>query len=269
MTYQNPNYYFLHAAADAGAAAITPANEDADYPAENLIDYRPSSLFKSTSSANNKVEIDRGAGTLEGINHLIVPDGHSLDASAEGVVESSTTGDFTGEEIELLSFNPASGLISESFTAGSTAERQYQYLRVYFLTTGSNQEYGQLWLTKKRTPSVGPDPNYGEAQVSSTVTIPFPSRSASLSLAANRWQYTLTYHHLDGTDLAVFDELIAEVGIDLLPFYFDPPDDTTPTGPLLMKIIGGSYRREQERESPSGAAGAAYRVSFSMLEQIG
>ena len=69
--------------------------------------------------------------------------------------------------------------------------------------------------------------------------------------------------------MAVFDDLIEQVGIDLLPFYFFPPDDTTPTGPLLVKIVPGSYRRQQERRVPQAAAGAGYMVSFTLLEQTG
>ena len=100
MAYQNPSYCFLHAAADAGAASMfasdnetgTPDREDPDYPLENLIDYRPSSLFKfSAGDTNNAVYIDRGAGTLENITWIIIPPGHNLATAGVCLLESDTT----------------------------------------------------------------------------------------------------------------------------------------------------------------------------------
>jgi hypothetical protein len=273
LTYQNPSYSFLHIGADAGVGSLTASPVAATgFPLDNLVDYRSSSLFKFSATGAGYVEIDAGVQPMaEEIDRIIIPAGHNLATVTQARVITSTTGAYGGEETIRRTWDQSAqsdpdGIIDQTFTTTSTD----QYTRFYInAPAGTAWEFGQLWITNKRTPTRGPDPDWSEQQVSNTVSVPFPSRTATVSLAANRWEYEFTYHYLDGTDLAIFDDLIEEVGIDLVPFYLDPPDDTTPTGPLLMKINSGSYRRDQERTIPSGALGAAYQIRFSMLEEIG
>ena len=266
MAYQNPSYSFLHAAADAGVANVVPQTGAATgYPEDNLIDYRPSSLFRFASGGVDRtVDIDRGAGTLEAVDRLIIPVGHNLAASTSTIAKSSPDDVDWGNT--LVSWNQSNatvpaGIIDKSFT--STDDR---YLRFSVRTPGSQWEYGQLVFTRKRTPSVGIDPRWTANKVSSTLKVPFPSREASLSTAPDRWFYRVPYNRIDGTDLTIFDDLFEETGSGLVPFYFDPPDDGD--DPILMSIQGEPVRR-QDHPSPSGAGGATYRIEFDMLEQSG
>jgi hypothetical protein len=272
MTHQTPSYNFLHAAADAGVGALTSSTtpgEATGYPLDNLIDYRVSSLFRFGQNGWGSVKVDRGTQPMsEACDRIIIPAGHNLENATVCNVHSSVNdSDWTTRVAnwDQSAESDPDGIISKDFSA-STTDR---YLRFRIQTVGYAWEFGQLFFTRKRTPTRGPDPDWIEQQVSNTVSVPFPARTASLSLAANRWRYQFKYNRLDGADLTLLDDLIEAVGIDLLPFYFDAPDDTSPTGPLLMKINGDSYSRKQARRAPAGPLGAAYDFEFAMLEEIG
>lgn len=258
MAYQNPSYSFLHAAADAGAAAMTEnATVDTSYPENNLIDYRPSSLFKwSNSAANHWIKIDRGAAGLEQINRLIIPAGHNL-STATFILQHSTADSWNGASTNAVSDTFGTGLQDFSFTASTE-----QWWRLYITGTGA-WEIGQLVLTNKRTPTRGIDPDWTRLKIASVVKIPFPSRDVSLTTAPTRWLYRVRYNHVDATDLAIFDELFEETG-SAVPFYFDQP--VSGGDPLLMGIQGDPDIR-QDHTSPSGAGAPTYRVEFTMLEQ--
>jgi hypothetical protein len=267
VTYQLPGFNFLHAGADAGVGSMTSSGVESAYPLDNLIDYRPSSLCKFDGTTSNEwIKIDRGTGTLEDVDRFIMPAGHNL-ATCDLIRLHSSTNDADWTLLDgwnQTSESDPDGIIDRSFTA--TDDR---WVRFTCLEAGTVWETTQLWWTNKRTPTIGPEVPWTEEQVPNTVTVPFPSRTAALSLAGNRWRYDLTYNMVSGTDLTLFDDLIDEVGVDLLPFYFDCPDDTAPVGPLLMRIIASSYSREQQHPTPSGSATVAYRIRFSMLEEIG
>ena len=265
MAYQNPSYCFLHAAADAGAASITINGAyNADYPEDNLIDYRPSSLLKWTATATpHRVVIDRGAGTREEIDRMIIPSGHNMAGEA-WELRTNTSDSWGGTTVASGTF--AAGLVDEVVSGGTEAQRKYQWVRLAMSTGGTALEMGQLFLTHTRTPTTrGIEPHWEARQVPTLTEIPFPSRSALLSLAQNRWLYRVSYERLESTDLAVFDNLMTETGGGLVPFYFIPPDDGDDA--LLMRIQDFT-RRRQARQSPS-ASGAAFTIDFSMIEQIG
>lgn len=272
MAYVNPTYYFLHAAADAGYAALDPSPaEDSDYKAYNLIDGQESSLFKhSNSSTSGDVIVDRGAIDLEHIDHLIVPAGHNLATATEIDVRAGTDGASFGtilySNLDQSAADDPDGMIS--LTLDNQVYDGERYLRfiVQVPATGTTWEYTQLYFSHARTTTVGIDPGWTAQPVSSTVSVPLPNRTVSVSLAPNRTQWNLQYNALSGTDLAVLDELFEAVA-DHVPFYFQPPDDGLL--PVLVKIVTGSFRRVQDHPIPGGAGGATFRINLSLLEQIG
>jgi hypothetical protein len=258
MTYRVPSFSSLHAAADAGIAAITSDNEHASFPLDNLIDYRNSSLFKfSTAAVDHWIKIDRAA-VGENINRIIIPAGHNLDGATLSL-QYAASDSWPGTVAEGWTQSGAA-IIDRTLDDDSTA----RWWRLS-ITTSGQWEIPQLWLTRKRTPTRGPDPDWGRYKVSGVRTVAFPSRTASLSLGPVRVQYRMKWNHLDSTDLTIFDELLAEVGVDLLPFYIDPPDDNDDA--LLVKIVG-RVTLDQDSKNPA-SDGPAYRAQFTMLEESG
>jgi hypothetical protein len=256
MAYRNPRFCFLHAAADAGAANLTSSHPDSDYPVDNLIDYRPSSLcIFASSGANRAIMLDRGAAGLESIDRMIIPAGHNLDG-ANWWLQSDPTGSWPGTP--RANGTAGTGLIDASFT-GST-DRHWRLL----IGTSGQWEIGQWYLTRTRQPTTrGIDPAWEERQVPTLREMDFPSREAMLAMAPVRWIYGLSYRALEGTDLAVFDDLMTETGVGLVPFYFDPPDDSRD---VLLVRVRDYPRRTQDHPNP-GAGGASFDLQFTLIEQ--
>jgi len=120
MAWRNPRYMFQHAARDAGASALTPdPAADSDFPIDYLIDDRAGSLFKfGSSSASAKIEIDRGTGTLEAVDRIIIPAGHNLDTK-DIIVEDDSDVNFGSVATLLAATTVSAGLIDEAMTSGN------------------------------------------------------------------------------------------------------------------------------------------------------
>jgi hypothetical protein len=268
MAYQIPRFAFLHAAADAGAANLSSDDEDTDFPLENLIDGRPSSLFKFDSSGSHYVIVDRGTQPMsEAVGRIIIPAGHNLAAATLVRVHSSTTGAWGGEETlrkgwDQTGESDPDGIIDQDFTAETTD----RYLRFYVLTpAGTTWEFGQLYFTRTRqATTAGPEPRWTDQPESISVVRELWSRSATSLYAANRRRYSFRTHILESTDLSVYDELFTAVS-DSTAFYMDPPDDTET--PRFVKIAPRTWRRTQDHPAPA-SGGPTYTISFEMLEQM-
>ena len=140
MAYVPPYFVFLHAGRLAGDAAITmsPAAVT-DFPKFYTIDGRAQSLAKHGSVGAATWVCDRGAGTLEAIDTLIIPAGHNLGAQTV-TVHSDTEGTFATPTL-LKSFTSAAGQIMQTFTAPST-ERWVQVSLRPRVARGSTASYG-------------------------------------------------------------------------------------------------------------------------------
>jgi hypothetical protein len=262
MAYRNLRFAFLHAAADAGDSALTSSSQHADYPRRHLIDRRPSSLFRfNTTTVDEWVKVDRGAGTLEAVDRMIIPPGHNLDTcDLLRIFRSPNDSDWTQVDgwNQTIESDP-DGIIDRTFT--STTNR---YLRFNCLEAGTQWEFGQLYFTRTRAITVGPEPKWTDQQVPVSVEVPFWTRDATALFAPNRRLYSFAQPGLESTDLTIYDDLIAAVS-DAVAFYVDPPDDSETA--RFVKIVPRSWRREQYHPTPSARGAALYRVSFNMLEQ--
>jgi hypothetical protein len=264
VAFQTPAYSFLHAAAAAGvgnlSSRVAPAS---GYPLDNLIDYKPSTLFRhGGTTALEWVVIDRGTQPMgEGVDHMMIPVGHNLGTCSLCRIWHSTDGIDWGTALtgwNQQNESDPDGFIDRSFTLTTN-----RYLRFSCQESGTAWEFGQLVFTRKRTPTAILVPGWDRPPQTNTISVPFPTRTASLSLAPDRLFYDFKYRRVDGADLTFFDELYSAVGLNV-PFYFYPPDDAL--DPLYMKI---SERREfrQDRPNPAGPLGPAYQIGLSLLEQ--
>jgi hypothetical protein len=264
MTIQIPAFYFLHAAADAGAANLSSDAEDSDYPLENLIDYRPSTLFKFSSSGAHWVKVDRGTQPMsEGVNRLIIPAGHNLENAAYCYLQSSINdSDWTLQEFwNQSTVTDPDGLIDRSF--GSITDR---WLRFGTTTTGYTWEFGQLYLTRTRQGTqAGPEPEYTDQPLAVSIVRDMPGRSANSLLGPARRYYKFKIQRVPSADIDVYDDLFAS-NSDAVPFYFQPPDDTE--NPRFVLILPGSFNRQQDHPILMNADAPTYTISFDLIEQI-
>jgi len=259
MAYRNPGYCWYHAGADNGVAELTiDPTVDSNYPAENLIDYRASSLFKwSDTDTAHYVDFDRQfSGNSPNVNALIIPAGHDLDGATVATLYGNGYPPSNGWDSWTIS---GDGIIFRQMPS----TRPDRYLR-FIIASSGDWTIPEIWFTYINTPSnSGIDPSWEAVPVPILSKVPFPTRNANLTLAPNRMQYTVTYNALTGTDITLFDDLFEETGGGSRPFYFLPPDDSL--DPILMEIQSIS-RREQAYQNPA-TTGIAYTISFTMLEQ--
>jgi hypothetical protein len=263
MAYQNPIYCTRHILAEAvgrSAGNLTHSGTvETGYSKLNLGDYRPSSLFKwDAAAANHWIKINRGVTGGLDVTRMIIPAGHNLSGAA-WTLQSNTSDSWPGTTRASGTFG--SGVISETCTPPSGN----QWWRLDISTSGQ-WELGQLVLSNAfQTVYRGVDVEFEARQVASLREMPFPSREATLAMAALRWFYSVSYRALGTTDLSLLDATIEGSGAGLTPFYFYPPDSTL--DPLLMKIRDYT-RRRQDHPNPKGG-GFTYEMAFTMIEQIG
>lgn len=259
MAYQEPILYLLHAAADAGAAAITPsAAFEAAAPVDYLIDGRPSRLARFAASGSGRfITVDRGAGGgLEAVDTVVIPAGHNLDPASQLTILHSTD-NVSYPTIGTLNPVPSGQLVIP--TTSSTN----RYLRI--LVSGVGQwELGELYFTRARQPTRGPDPNWAEAPRQPVEVVEFPTRLSTARVAVDQRTYTYTFRRLaqGGADLAILDAAIAS-GRDA-PFYLRQTD--TAVSELVLVKVAGTPRREQAREVEP-RQGAAFDVTVTLQEQ--
>jgi len=261
MTYRLPQFAFLHAAKETGVGNITLNNdyEDADFPIAHLIDNRPSSLMKFSQSASDHwIKIDRGSGSLEAIDRLIIPEGHNLDPATTITIETNSTDEWPGTTRGTL-VTPGSGLLDITLTSNTD-----RWIYVEIFGTGT-WEIGQLFFTRTRTmTTAGPDSKWTERPVPAMIRRELSTREANSTLAANRKAWSLTHNALDSTDVAILDDLLEAVGVGASPFYYDSTDDGD--DPRLMRIENLAPTRQQDNPAPK-SNDPTYEIALEMLEQ--
>jgi hypothetical protein len=261
MSWRNPRYCYLHAARDAGAAAISTNNTfHADFPKDFLIDDRAGSLCKmGTSEIDHYIQVDRGAGTLDAIDRLIIPVGHNLSGFTFDLYADDNAG-MASPTTLINGASATAAMIDEDF-----ASNQERYVRLVPVGTGQ-WAFPELMLTATETTTRGPEPGWVDMLRHNTLDFEKESGSiASLSLGANRRFIEYVYRLVVvAADLTVFSELIAACGTSK-PFYLDPCFDTEAA--IWMKLTEDS-RQQLDRASPASPDSARPEIRLSMLEHL-
>lgn len=232
MAYRSPRYSYVHAARDVGAAGITVSDtQDADFPKDNLIDDRASTLFKwSASVVNPTIDIDLGAGFVTGLSRLIIPANHNIEQIA---VYDDDAADFVGKTtLHAADTSINAGVLYDSgaFDTGNSTQR---FIRIE-ITGTDTFELPQITLTKIQTFDVGPVLANAVDQIEPNVTRIQQPTGISPTVQNGLDQRFLEYDYeralLDGggsTDLPDMEALIASVGM-FRPFWVDPASFSTP-----------------------------------------
>lgn len=263
MAARMPYFVWSHAGRAAGDASVTmsPAASSTMPKYRSLDGFGQSLAQHGSSSASAYWQVDRGAGTLEAVDRLLIPSGHNLGAQTVAV-KASATGAYAGEETTLASFTSAAGLIEQAVTS-STA----RYLRVSFGGTGQ-WEYGEMWLGRTRTPSsaVVVDPGWKRPPLSNVTVQRFPTGvQGSVVNGPDQRTLGMTLRWVAGSDLTLFEDLATACGAAKAPFWVGGPDDATPT---MLAWLSAISAWEQDSEVPQ-ATGPTYTVQLELVEALG
>lgn len=257
-----PYFVWSHAGRAAGDAsvAMSPA-ASASLPKYRSLDGFGQSLAQhGSSSAAAYWQVDRGAGTLEAVDRLLIPSGHNLGAQTVTVASDDNAGFTT--PTTLASFTSAAGLIEQALT--SSTER---YLRVSFGGTGQ-WEYGEIWLGRTRTPSsaVVVDPGWKRPPLSNVTVQRFPTGvQGSVVNGPDQRTLGMTLRWVAGPDLTLCEDLATACGAAKAPLWVGAPDDAVPTTLMWLSAISAW---EQDSDVPQ-ATGPTYTVQLELIEALG
>ncbi len=257
MAYRNPQFVFLHSWRDAGSSNITTSSESPGFDIERIIDDQSGPLFKwLISDPTNDMEVDRGAGTLEAVDRLLIPSGHDITGNL--IFETSTSGVFAGEETQRVNIIAAAGVINESFT--STDDRYHR-----FRVPNQQSKFGELFVGRDRQTARGPNQQWVDQREPNLVETELRGGNIYRVKAGElRRAFSFTFSRITGTDLAIFDELVTDTQGGLHPFWFFPPDTTE--APVFVKLLTAVNRR-QDSGSPT-ATGQKFEIVLQMVEEL-
>lgn len=257
-----PYFVWSHAGRSAGDASVTmsPAASSAMPKYRSLDGFGQSLAQHGSSSGAAYWQVDRGTGTLEAVDRLLIPSGHNLGAQTVTVASDDNSGFTT--PTTLASFTSAAGLIEQSLT--SSTER---YLRVSFGGTGQ-WEYGEMWLGRTRTPSsaVVVDPAWKRAPLSNVTVQRFPTGvQGSVVNGPDQRTLGMTLRWVAGADATLVEDMIAACGGAKSPLWVAGPDDAVPTTLMWLAAVSAW---EQDSSVPQ-ATGPTYTVQLELTEALG
>jgi hypothetical protein len=268
MPYRNPIYAFLHAARDAGAAAISTNNAFAPNAAAFLVDDQAGALGTFTDpETNHQIDLNRGAAGLEELTSLIIPEGHNLNGSNIRVQTDDNPGFSSPTVIKASTAISSAQQIIAGLTIGGETARRYQYVRLDFPSSGSiNPELPELIYTAQRTTSRGLEPGWLDMLAHNTLEFPKESGAeAALALGPDRRILEYRYRDvIEAADFALFDELLAECGT-ARPFWLWPP--WTEEAPLWVRLAA-NVRQQQDPSVPAATISPRRQIDLSAREHL-
>jgi hypothetical protein len=265
MAYRAPRYSYIHAARDVGADAITVSHTaHADFPVDNLVDDRASTLFKwSTSVATPTIDIDLGDGFVTGLDRLIIPANHNITNLR--MWEDTASNYATKTALDVGTTITPGTLAAIDLTA--TTKR---YLRIAISGTLQFQ-LPQIVFTEIKTLTVGPDLANSADGYRANVTRLNQNTGLLPSILHGPQQRVMEYDYapIEGTDLTAMEALIATVGMSK-PFFVDPASfSATPAAddpPIWMKFDDMPESRHTVLVPMSNAESKAF--SLRLIESL-
>jgi hypothetical protein len=266
MAYRAPRYSYVHAARDVGVDAITPggSSADTDYPIDNLIDDRASTLFKFSSASGGALDVDLGSGFDTGIDRVIVPANHNLTLMR--VWQDDNAGFEHPTPLAAVAEQTPGTIIDYTFTANTE-----RYLRFSISGSPTVWELSQLVYTKTETLTVGPDLANSPDGYRANVTRLIQNTGLTPTVLHGPQQRVMEYSYapIEGTDLTTMEALIATVGMDK-PFWVDPASfSATPAAddpPIWMKFDDMPESRHTVLVPMSNAESKAF--SLRLIESL-
>lgn len=260
----------LHTMRNRPAGAISPSDSGAanDFPVDNLIDDRASTLFKWASSETDpSLILDLGnAPFQEGIDRLIIPANHNIDSIK--IVQDTLSGFGSPTTLHDTDTSITPGVLYDSGTFDGQASDE-QWLRIEIVGTKVFQ-IPQLYLTTTYTPVRGPNLQDSTDENRDNVLRIVQPTGQSPTVQLGPQQRIIVYDYespLDGADLVAMEAFIDAVGL-AQPFFIDPAVFTpfSDEPPLLVKLEAMPTVRNSILVPASGARSKTF--SFSLIESV-
>lgn len=227
--YQTPGYAHLNALARAGSANVTVSGLATSAHKTRLFDGRQGDRAVWSASGDKTILVDRGAAAREPVNRLVLA-GHNLAGHRVRVIsDTNQNGAWSGTTYHV----PYSRL--RGTTAGlhktihpgvnviDFADLGKRYVGVEILGRASNvPELGECWLTRRRLPSRGFDPNYRAPRVPNVAVRRLLGGSGKFrELGAARRVWDVRPERLYGADARIYERMLEETGYGRDPVLFD------------------------------------------------
>jgi hypothetical protein len=259
MAWRAPRFAFLHAARAAGVSALSSTALSTAGPKDHLIDDRKGSLTTfAVPATNHYFQVNRGSGTLEAIDRMLIPDGHTLNGCTFRLEADDNSGMTSPTSLIAATAITSAGLLDYSFASNSE-----RYVRITFQTSGA-WSVPEWVLTRTRTLIRGPEPDWTYDVLTNDLIFTKPTgASSALNLGPDQRRLELTYRLLDDSDRTLLLDLISACG-RRRPFYVDPPFDTEIARWMVMTE---PMQIKHDRPAPASQA-PAYRAELQLLEWI-
>ena len=220
-TFEPFKFCYLHSVRDSDRSTLTlgTATTDADHPLDYLRDNRVSTYWKAGGSvADGFFRWDRGAGTLDTLDRLIIPAGHNLEGRLRLIMDGDSG---YGSPTTILTVTDADA--SYAIDLPLTTNGTERYMQFDWQTAGT-YEIPQLVVTATYEPATGfQTDNLVDEYVSNEIGFPQPSGAEPrLVLGPQQRRFEVEYHRISGSDLGAMEKFIATVGT-AKPFWVEPP----------------------------------------------
>ena len=263
MAYQNPAFYFYHAAREAQDATFNPAGITGDV--HSLWDDRQGEVVASTNTGNVFIDVDRELTPEADAVDTMIVSGHNFAGLNIQVFAVPSGG---GGGVPMYPSTPvaeANGVpIIVDLTPEPTSTNDSIQLGIISSTT--EPELTELMFTTKRELTRGPIPGWQHPW--QRTQRQFTSEGGVTStwlLGAARKRFRLTWRHLVGADRQVFLDMREQTAQWSQPFWFRPPDTTYETA---LYELDRDSDWQQDFDSPLDS-GTSDAITMPLIEVLG
>lgn len=263
MAWRVPRFGVRHSLRDLGAAAVSEQNAIAtgDYEAF-MFDERREVMSFATAETDHYVQVNMGADyATDNVDRIVVPVGHNFNGYDFRIRQSTLSDMSSPDQLLLEEPHSGTGQIDEDLDMASTK----RFIRIDWITDNFAPDIPELWLTKTLAPGESAAVPWGDQRVYNVETFITPSGDrGDLQLGASQRVFELEYPYIDvAADIAMLDQLVDDVGMELA-FLFDPPFDDES---VLICRMARPPERRFVHQVPAGGS-KAYTYRFSIIEQL-
>lgn len=227
-TYQTPSFAWRHAARDGDLVNVSEATTAAT-PDTWLGDNQARRLVVRSASGAMTIQIDRGALSREPLDRLIIPTGHNLSGRRFTLYESDAT------YAVLTAVQPYSRLRGSAQVNSSAtlhggvcvydfpAMASRYFVLLFAARVTSVAELGEVWLTKKETPTIGFGAEYEYGYETNVLAATLRSGAlATIERGTQRRTMVASAENLSGTDHDLYVRMMRDTGSHRDPVWIDP-----------------------------------------------
>lgn len=225
MAFRAPRYMHLHMIRDdVGIQGLTSAlPTEAAFPLDFLMDDRGSVPMTFAADTNTHfIIMDRGSGTLDSVDRIIIPPNHNLTGTA--VIQSDTVDTFPSPTSVTTLTGLTPGVQKDQSFTGNTE----RFWRIAFLSAGK-WEISEMYFTSTVTLVGGIDMREMADELQDNFIGLNQSTGVAPRVQTGPAQRIIEhdYRLQRGDDLAKFEAFIARVGMTK-SFFMDPASFSTP-----------------------------------------